>query len=459
MALEFSQIYNRRIELYGVAKVAALAAARSLDGTEKGIDNAVSQAEATVAALAYRYGKEQFEWNESAISFAESPDSSTWDSPSTAKTEPRKKYFVRVNTSGLGSQASVFSPVLLPVIDSALKSIDLANVAIAGRTSIEVLPMAICAMSILPGAPRTNTGSSGTSVELVEYGFRRGISYNLMRLNPGGTSPENYVIDPYLGPGVVSTSSRTSAAAVRPFVCSGKMWVPGLLGGTIKVSKGFPLPELFEQLNSRFDQYGGVEAERCNPRGAPPDVNIKSFSFASNIKWMKTPPTVQSPPESGETNVLRNVADLAAMPAGLTAEAYGPLWAYAKAVPFSSYTAGKSETASGYTTFGTSNWSSLYKPAPVVGTTYPSPNPYMATTGDTVEKPRVEHRPFAQRGRRILNIPLLSCTTSPETSGTAEVLAVGRFLMTIPATSTTIHGEFAGVLPQERIVGTVELFK
>lgn len=458
IALEFSQIYNRRVELYGVAKVAALAAARSLDGTSNGIDNAVEQAKDAVDSLRYQYGGSQFEWNDSFITFADSPDSDTWANATVAKAAPRKMYYVRVSTSELGSEASLFNPVLLPVISSGFQSINLAQVAVAGRTSIEVMPMAICAMSSAPGASRTNTGTSGTSVELVEYGFRRGISYDLMRLNPNGTSPENYVIDPYLGAGVVSASSHTSASAVRPFVCSGKMWVPGLLGGTIKVVKPFPLGELYEQLNSRFDQYNGLAAERCNPRGAPPDVNIKAFSYAANVKWMKTAPTVQVPQESGETNVLRTVADLAAMPTGQTAESYGPLWAYAKAVPYSAYSASKIEALNGYTTFGTSNWSSLYKPSPVVGT-YPNPSPYMATTGDTAEKPSVANRPFARRGRRILNIPLLSCTTSPAASGKADVLAVGRFFMTVPATATTIHAEFAGVLPQERIVGTVELFK
>lgn len=458
MALEFSQVYNRRVELYGVAKVAALAAARSLNGTENGIDDAVEQAETAVASLRYRYGNEQFEWDESAITFAESPDSGTWVTASAAKSSPRKKYFVRVSTSGLGAQASIFSPVLLPVIGSAFRSVDLAHVAVAGRTSIEVMPMAICAMSTVAGASRTNTGTNGTSVELVEYGFRRGVSYDLMRLNPNGSSPENYVIEPYLAPGVVSASSHTSASQVRPFVCSGKMWVPGLLGGTINVASPFPLSELYEQLNSRFDRYNGAAADRCNPRGAPPDVNIRSFAFGPAIKWMKTAPSVQSPPESGETGVLRTVADLAAMPAGQTAEAYGPLWVHAKAVPFSAYTPGKSEPASGYTTFSTSNWSSLYKPSPVANL-YPSPSPYHATSGDTVESPSVEHRAFARRGRRVLNIPLLSCTTSPAASGKGEVLAIGRFFMTVPATATTLHAEFGGILPQERIAGTVELFK
>lgn len=458
IALEMSQIYNRRAELYGVAKAAALAAARSLDGTGAGIDNAVSQAKKELALLQYKYGTSEFEWNASAISFADSPDSDTWVTASEAKSAPRKKYFVRVSTSELDGEPGLFTPMLLPVLDASFQSITLSDVAVAGRTSIHVMPMAICAMSTDAAAPRTNTGTGGTSKELVEYGFRRGISYDLMRLNPSGTSPENYIIDPYLGPDAAGTTSHTSAGEVRPFVCSGKMWLPGLLGGTIRVAKNFPLGELFEQLNSRFDHYNGPESERCNPRGAPPDVNVMEFKFDSNVKWMKSAPKVQSPPESGESTVLRTIADLPAMPEGQTAEMYGPLWISAKAVPFSSYSAGKIEPASGYATFETSNWSSLYKPNPVAGT-YPGPTPYLATSGDTVQKPRLEHRTFSQRGRRILNIPLLSCTTSPGESGTAEVLAVGRFFMTVPATATTLHAEFAGTLPQERIIGTVELFQ
>ena len=458
MALEFSQIYNRKIELYGVAKVAALAAARSLDGTAAGIDNAVARARLAGEALHYRYGRSAFEWADASITFADAPDSNTWLDPTAAKSAPRRKYYVRVETAELGANANVFRPVLLQVIDAGFRAVDVSQVAIAGRTSIDVMPMAICAMSTAPAASRTNTGSSGTSVELVEYGFRRGISYDLMRLNPSGGGPEHYVIDPYVGVGASSAASHTSANAVRPFVCSGKMWVPGLLGGAVRVAKPFPLGDLYHQLNSRFDMYDGLAAERCNPRGAPPDVNIKAYTVAANVPWMQTAPTVQSPPDSGETTVLRTVADLPAMPAGRTAEEYGPLWIHAKAVPYAAYSPGRIEPASGYSTFGTANWSSLYKPNPVASN-YPNPSPYMALTGDTVERPGIEHRPFARRGRRILNIPLLSCTPSAPPSGPANVVAVGRFLMTVPATSSTIHAEFAGVIPQERIVGTVELFQ
>lgn len=457
MAVEMSQIYNRKVDLHNVATIAALAAAREVDGTAAGIDAALAKAEAAVRARRYAY-RTNFSWSDTAIRFSDHPRNGTWVDAATARNSPATRLFVSVSTDGLGDAAGLFEPLLLQIISPAFASIDVGERAVAGRTSIKVLPMGVCGMSASEGASRTNMGSSGTSVELVEYGFRRGISYDLMRLNPNGTAPENFVIDPYVGPGMTAANSYTTAASVRPFVCSGKMWVPGLLGGSIRVARPFPLDQLYHQLNSRFDLYEGPAAQRCEPRGAPPDVNVKQYSAPANINWMKVAPTRQSPPETFETDRLRTMADLPEMPAGQGADAYGPLWTYAKAVPFSAYAAGTPEPDTGYSTFSTSNWSVLYKPAPIAAG-YPTPNPFMVAGGATTLPPSVEHRAIAERGRRVLHIPLLACPIGPGTNVSANVLGVGRFFMTVPATQTTLHAEFAGLLPPRRLAGTVEVFE
>jgi len=457
-AIEFSQVYNRKIELYNVAKLAVLSAAAEIDGTGAGIDRAVARAEAAVQLRRYSYGQASYGWSSAAVRFADHPTSTSWVDAQSARSAPLRKYFVRIDTAALADDSGILTPVFLRVMSSSFAAINVSDVAIAGRTSIKVMPLAVCAMSEVPGAPRTNSGSSGTSVELVEYGFRRGISYDLMRLNPHGNQPENFVIDPYKGPGMENGTSQTAASLMRPFVCSGKMWISGLLGGTIKVERPFPLAELYQQLNSRFDLYGGPASERCDPHGAPPDLNVKSYRPDGGVAWMKPAPDGQSPAESSEENKLRNIADLAEMPSGSTAGSYGPLWAYAKAVPFSAYSPDRPEPEAGYSTFSTSNWSSLYKPAPAADA-FPSPSPYMATSGKSAQAPDPGRRPFAERGRRVLNVPLLACPVATGVLASANVLAIGRFFMTVPASETSIHAEFGGILPHQRVVGTVELFQ
>jgi hypothetical protein len=59
------------------------------------------------------------------------------------------------------------------------------------------------------------------------------------------------------------------------------------------------------------------------------------------------------------------------------------------------------------------------------------------------------------RDRRVLNIPLLAC---PVGGGTATVLAVGKFFMTVPATATSLYAEFAGTVSPGTLGTDVELY-
>ncbi len=63
------------------------------------------------------------------------------------------------------------------------------------------------------------------------------------------------------------------------------------------------------------------------------------------------------------------------------------------------------------------------------------------------------------RHRRVLNVPLLECPVAGGAGATATVLAIGKFFMTVPATSTSIKAEFAGIARQENLSGTVELYQ
>jgi hypothetical protein len=81
----------------------------------------------------------------------------------------------------------------------------------------------------------------------------------------------------------------------------------------------------------------------------------------------------------------------------------------------------------------------------------------MASGGANFLSPSSAHLPGV-RYRRVLNVPLLSCPVAAGANVTANVLAIGRFFMTVPATATSISAEFAGVVPEQSLGGRVEMY-
>jgi hypothetical protein len=347
------------------------------------------------------------------------------------------------------------------VVSPEFATVNASSNSIAGRSTINAIPLAICAMSNAPASQRIN---SATVVELVEYGFRRGVSYDLKNLSPGGAAPlapANFVVNPLAQPGTAGSAADMQPAAVGPYVCTGTLGIPRVTGDTIAVAASFPLDSLYKQLNSRFDQY---EDALCNFRAAPPDINVKPY-ISSSIPWLLTPVGTQQSAacNGGAVGVsctapaatkLQTIAELP-YPNGTAAE-YGPVWAYAKAVPFSAYSSGVPEPSpNGYAPFTTTSWPTLY--GGQTAQSYPSGSltPYKAGNGANFAAPDPSHKPGA-KDRRVLNVPLLNCSVMPSSSAT--VLAIGKFFMTVPATATTLAAEFAGAVPVDKIGGKVGLF-
>jgi Flp pilus assembly protein TadG len=454
LALDTALVYNRQSELRNVSNAAALAAARKLNGTAAGVNAAVAAAGVMAEAQQYQYGSSTISWTPSAITFSTSPDrNGTWVSAATAAASPERMMYVRVDTTEMSGSGDI-PTIFMPVLDADLATVTTHSVAIAGRTMIDAMPLAICAMSVTPAEPRANGNASPATAELVQYGFRRGVSYDLMKLNPDGATPANFLINPQAAPGQPGSSSDLAIDKVGPYVCKGTLGFPRLSGDSIAVSTGFPLASLYKQLNSRFDQY---DDNLCNFNGAPPDANVQSY-VASNMPavfpWMNVAPAGQTAAEAPPQAVarLQTIADLP-HPGGNAAQ-YGPVWAYAKAVKFSSYVPGIAEPTAGYTPFATSDWSAMYGTQSAKAT-YPASTPYKAAIGINFLAPSLLHKPGI-RGRRVLNVPLLSC--SSVSGGSATVLAVGKFFMTIPATQTAIPAEFAGAIPLQNVQSYVELF-
>ena len=468
LALDMGRIYNRKVDLHGMAKAAAIAAARELNGTPAGITAAKSAARDTVERLRYQYfgSGVPFTWSDEALSFsASSARNGTWTASSSASgataAQVASLYFARVDTDGLAPEISTVKTLFITVLANSLNEVRISDSAIAGRTTLKIVPIGICAMSPDSATVRTATSPSGSTLsELVQHGFRRGVSYDLMQLNPSSTQPLRFAINPAAVHG--TTSGTFAIPALAPFVCHGSMWVPRVTGSRLHVLElpsSAPLASLHAALNTRFDQYTSTA---CRPNGAPPDINVKSYAYdeAGVVRWMS--PNIGSPAalSTTERGKLETVADLTAPPSA--PGNYGPLWAYAKAARAPS-PPDSPEPANGYSTFSTNDWSTLYKSGPTASG-YPAspPTPYQSglTSSGNYQPPRAANRPLETPHRRVLNIPLLSCTPTAPSGSNAEATAVGiaRFFMTVPATENSLVAEFAGLVPESTLSGQVELF-
>jgi Flp pilus assembly protein TadG len=437
LALDLSRSYNRKAELQAVADAAALAAASTLDGTPEGIDRAVTLAANAVAGYTYAYSTGPVSWSSAALKFGTSADGASggWVDAATAKASASQIFFAQVDTSALDAQHGRVQNYFMPVLSSALAESNVAASAVAGRTSLNALPLAICANSNTPAAAL----SSG---ELVEYGFRRGVSYNLMNLNPGGQTPENFLVNPVAPAGTVGTTMKNRMDVVAPFVCTGKMAIPTLRGGDITVERGFPIDPLYLPLNSRF----GTVAQ-CQSSTAPADPVGKSFDLA-NVPWMKDKPDGLSANALVSPDPLLTIAE---KPAGATKTAYGPLWSYAKAVPYSAYAANAGvEPSAGYTTYKDTDWSLLYNPGLPQPKSYPN-TPYQAAGGSATYK--------LGRNTRVLHVPLLRCPVAAGAISTATVAGIAKFFMTVPATSSALYAEFAGMDTEAALGGNARIYR
>ena len=193
LALDLGQVYNRKADLGGFSKAVALAAARELNGTAAGIASARAKAKETAERLRYRNFSNgaAFTWNDAALTFSTAPSrTGTWGDGSA----PAGLYFAKVDSAVLDASAGRVDTFMIGIFAPSLRTVQVTDSAVAGRKGVVVTPIALCAMDPTPAVARTNAGAPAT--ELVEYGFRRGISYDLMQLNPDGTSPIRYLLNP-----------------------------------------------------------------------------------------------------------------------------------------------------------------------------------------------------------------------------------------------------------------------
>ncbi|WP_426176920.1 pilus assembly protein TadG-related protein [Massilia sp. TWR1-2-2] len=258
-ALDISRVYNRKAELQAIADAAALAAARELNGSLLGVTNAENKAALVVSQLMYRYSTAVIPWSSNALRFSASataPDAG-WIDSTAAKASPAGLMFVRVDTSQLDAEVGRVDTILLRVVPDAPLGGQVTARALAGRVSTNVTPLAVCALSTTPQAPLPHPPPPATAIlqELVQYGFRRGFTYDLMNLGSNGALPAHFAVDAGDPLGTRDVAVNVSAVFIAPFTCSGTMLATKIIGGNISVAAPFPIDPLYKHLNTRFGVY------------------------------------------------------------------------------------------------------------------------------------------------------------------------------------------------------------
>src|SRR6266540_2988955 len=384
-------------------------------------------------------------------------------------------------------------------VTGANATTDTFGYAVAGRFVNDVTPIGVCAID-----PVNKTNKyiydfpAGTS-ELIEAGFRRGVTYNIFNLNPlAGAVSDPYLLNPVDAPPTACNPSHSSAAFTGPFVCTGSSAI--VSGGALSVytNTGYSTGPIEAALNSRFDSYGGPSP--CDPATAPPDSNVQEYhcSPAGNPDCINAPPAgspqdwmqplasafpnresvevnpnnanagtgydIPGPPPPNKPVYRIPPANNAAvfMPnetptnntvstTPVTFPQYGALWSYGPA-----YQADASAPPKAGLPFtpAVANTVALYNQSPpppyfdlvnyplLPGTGFPLTTPaapYNQTAGSPYFQQPPTHPP-GTRNRRILNMVIVDCRNPPggggASCGVMPIVGVGKFFMQTPAVFT-----------------------
>lgn len=460
LSLDLAQTYDRKTELQNAADAAALAGAKELVGTAAGIDLAVTKAQNIAAKHKFKY-QTQVALANDAIRFSSSPDTadSDWLNIASAKATPSTLFFVKIDTRGGNANYGQVNTNFMQVSAATISTTNTFGRAVAGRFSLGVTPMGVCALRPNQREALPHTGLA--DAELMEFGYRRGIAYNIIEVNPLGATADKYLLNPVDIATSASdngcTPSNNNTPEMRPFLCSGTSNIITSLPGYVFANTGMQ-STLNTDFNTRFQT-----AASCT---VPPDANIreypaKSAATGNPTEWMTSPLD-----EAIDQTVKLNAGVpfyITATPAPLTAAStpdatnaddWGVLWSYSRAVKFASPNA----------PYATTDWPKLYPtspvstpPTPSTKTAYPAspPSPYSQTSGNFYSSGS------GARDRRVLNVALIDCNSykSNGKCSTLKVLGVGRFFMPVKAdVPTSLNAEFAGLISEAELTAEIKLY-
>jgi Flp pilus assembly protein TadG len=482
--LDLGHLYIVKTELQNAADAAALAGAKELNQSGAGVDLAATQALKVASLNQYNFST-SLVLTDNDLAFGPTP-TGPWVSHGAAAGAPQGMTFLKVDTSAATAAINTY---LMRVMGSQFNTMTTSAVAVAGQFVNDITPLGVCAVDAAhstakytyPAAP----AGSGLS-ELVEFGFRRGVAYNLMAMGNIGGPSVPYLLNPVDTTATGCNASHSSAAFTAPFMCTGSAAI--LAGGAGQAYSNTGLTaSLAASLNSRFDDYGGPSV--CLPASAPPDGNVMEYpckggalgcvsnrgnaiSTTPPINWME--PGASSLPSRMTALTDANKVPKYRLPAaGLPAGAgwdqfadYGVLWAYGPA-----YQASVSAPYSATAPFlpGDANLNPMYNATAInyFDTTAASKYPTTTGAGFPVGTPAAPYNqignpnyfsappthPPGKVNRRILQVALVDCGAAPVGPPSCAVLTVvgiGKFFMLTKADFTggtkQLNVEFAGLI-------------
>lgn len=374
IVIDLSNLYVRKTELQNAADAAALAGAKQLNNSAAGIDAAVAAAIDLAAANASDFAKTSVGITATNISFGPTPDG-PWSDAATAKGNPTGLSYIKVDTNGIaqGTRPTWF----MPVVNSALASTTTSGVAVAGAPLCDGLPIFICTQpgGFIPGKA---------------YFFGESPGYPIGPGNIGYFDPV-----PPGAPGLIG-----GADDMRDVICAGKTYCLGSPVTLVNLTQN-AFGTMARAINTRFDDYTSLPS-KITPEICRPDSNIKEYPFtdlnpaAKPEAWMTPPPDHQSEQDTG---AVLGVHWSAVLPAGAALT-------------------GVAATAN-----------AKY---PATGTPYTQPPGSIYN-----QQPSVGHRPYAQDGRRIITMAIVSnCGAISGSGKPINVIGYGRFFLPIKAVGT-----------------------
>ena len=478
MVIDLGHLYIAKTGLQNAADAAALSGAKELDGkTSAGVTSAKDRAIEAAGMNTFfgdvigpNIGYQSVILSEGNIKFSDSPYTPDpgWISYSAALNAPGGLYFVKVDTG----QQNLHT--LFAVIWNTFNMSTYGR-AVAGRFTSPITPIGICAIE--PGnKQRYEPAPDGY---LIEYGFRRGVSYDFNTLNHklfSGLAPGTQL---YLHPTAYNEEtcdkSGTSAVSSPPFLCTGQSSLLGLL--KVYQDTGFASGPSKAALNTRFAA-NNSELDSALPKNldatiCKPDQNIKEYKFtdATTVNWMIPQPAEQTINIEVVDWLKDNWGPLPPGPAvrndskgckigsnGNCNDNYGVLWSYSRPVKKDGTAASKSD------------WSTLYPNdqtpvGPTAAAAYPgASSPYQdglnSKSGPYYRGP-TNTPSTSPVPRRRLNVVIIECAGGPPNcKNPLTVLGYGKFFMQTKAgNGGEIYAEFDGLVSAADLTSIVRLFQ
>lgn len=431
LVLDFGRLYIIESQLQNAADAGALRGAKDLNGTADQLDDACQRGVEGALTNNFLLVADALGPEDLTVEVSTKPFGASWltlKTPGGSCTNGgapavNKYYYMRV-TADASSVPSLLGGII-GVWENAAKAL-----AVAGREEVEVTPLAICALDPNDCPPGSPTGTCG---------FQLGQSYDVGTVNAvkEGLNPGTlYWIDP-----VATTAScdYTSADAMRPFLCTGKIPLNVVTSPYVYTNTGNATGPSLGALDSRFGDY--PPAGQCETGTAPSDKNIKQYLWTDVAVQGWTDQTLEQ-----QSSFLKY------QNAGSYCPKTGVVWAASTpdAAPIPAYSGTLCNDPPSYP-----------QRTKKVGGTYPTSGTPYDQTGppfyDEQTTPGVAVKP----GRRLMNIIVVRCSAlGPGVCRQTENLGIAEFLMLKKAnTNNNIDLEFKQITPVGELPNRIVLYR